>query len=232
MPYLGDYLGQLVAEIALARFQGDVESLRLAELYASHPLLKHMPVPRMRIPEMTLDLPVLIEATETPPAGQSPRGGFAPKPLRERFEEVLGQHLAASDIVLNAADRRALRPILDQKLSSVTGVDDTAVNVFPLADALVTSADNYIKERAADLGRPDLELSPAVLASLKQQTRLEFLKLRTGPPRVSVLVTETELRDRGNENNVIRMRLTIGEDAVQWTNVDVGGAEENRLLPE
>ena len=32
MPYLGDYLGQLMAEIAIARMHADLETVRLAEM--------------------------------------------------------------------------------------------------------------------------------------------------------------------------------------------------------
>lgn len=64
MPYLGDYLGHLLSEIATARVQADLETVRMAELYASHPLLKHLPVPRFRLPNLTLDVPVLIQDVE------------------------------------------------------------------------------------------------------------------------------------------------------------------------
>ncbi len=43
MPNLGDYLGQLLSEITLARMHADLESIRIAELYAAHPLLRTFP---------------------------------------------------------------------------------------------------------------------------------------------------------------------------------------------
>ena len=60
MPYLGDYLGHLLSEITNARVQADLESVRVADLYASHPLLKHMAVPRFRLPTITIDAPVVM----------------------------------------------------------------------------------------------------------------------------------------------------------------------------
>ena len=86
MPYLGDYLGQLLSEIAIARMQADLETVRLAELYAAHPLLRTLPVPHLRLPEVALEIPVLIEASEEPRAGESARGGATLADMRLRFD--------------------------------------------------------------------------------------------------------------------------------------------------
>ena len=64
MPYLGDYVGHLLSEITIARVQADLEAVRMAELYANHPLLKHLPVPHFRLPTMTLDVPVVVSGME------------------------------------------------------------------------------------------------------------------------------------------------------------------------
>ena len=89
MPYLGDFLGQLMSEIALARMQSDLETVRLAELYAEHPLLRTLPVPHLRLPNVDLEVPVLIQASEPPRADESPRGGVKVSELRRRFDAVL-----------------------------------------------------------------------------------------------------------------------------------------------
>src|SRR5438132_458461 len=70
MPALGEYLGTLLAEITSARLQADLEAARIAQLYASHPLLQHMPVPRFRLPSVSLDLPVAVEKIDPPPPVQ------------------------------------------------------------------------------------------------------------------------------------------------------------------
>lgn len=89
MPYLGDYLGQLMAEIAIARMHADLETVRLAEIYAAHPLLRTMSVPRLRLPEVDLELPVLIEQVEETRAGGPARGGVTLGEIRRKFDDVL-----------------------------------------------------------------------------------------------------------------------------------------------
>ena len=86
MPYLGDYLGQLLAEISLARLQADLETVMLAELYAAHSILRTMPVPHMRLPEVELDIPVLISDSEQPRADASTRGGATLADLGRKFD--------------------------------------------------------------------------------------------------------------------------------------------------
>ena len=84
MPYLGDFLGHLLSEITMARVQADLEAVRVAELYAGHPLLKTLPVPHFRLPTLTLDVPVAVKSIDEVQPGASPRGGVALPRLRVR----------------------------------------------------------------------------------------------------------------------------------------------------
>ena len=73
MTYLGDYLGQLMAEVTKARVSADIEAVRIAEMYAEHPLLRNMPIPRFRLPSVEIDVPVLIDRISGTQAGESPK---------------------------------------------------------------------------------------------------------------------------------------------------------------
>ncbi len=63
---LGDYLGHLLSSVTKARMQADLETIRIAEQYQSHPLLKHFPVPRVRLPQVELNIPVIMVGTLSP----------------------------------------------------------------------------------------------------------------------------------------------------------------------
>lgn len=65
MTQLDDLLGSLLSQIGEARLQADEASLELARKYAESDLLKHLPVPRVKIPTIEISLPVLIEQTDT-----------------------------------------------------------------------------------------------------------------------------------------------------------------------
>jgi len=62
MSELSETLGHLLCEITRARMAADRESVRIARQYAEDDggLLRHFPVPRMRMPQLELTLPVLV----------------------------------------------------------------------------------------------------------------------------------------------------------------------------
>ncbi|MBC2724592.1 MAG: hypothetical protein HGJ97_18370, partial [Desulfosporosinus sp.] len=66
MPYLGDYLGYLITEITNARAQADYEAVNIAERYARDPYLKYLPVPRFKIPTLSIDVPLVINNIQEP----------------------------------------------------------------------------------------------------------------------------------------------------------------------
>lgn len=121
MPYLGDYIGHLLSEITMARVQADLEAVRLAEMYASHPLLRHMPVPHFRLPTLTLNVPVVIKDMEEAKPGDSPRGDVSLPAVRERFAKLLDLHLERAGIRLSGLERSTLDQALAELTSTLPG---------------------------------------------------------------------------------------------------------------
>jgi hypothetical protein len=232
MTYLGDYLGHLLSEIAIARMHGDLETVRIAELYAAHPLLRSMPVPHVRVPAIDLEIPVLISGVDEPRTGDSPRGSAALQALRARFDEVLDAHLARTGITLNTADRAKLTATLDGRLSLHRMPAAVAVGVHRLADDLSATASKVIAELGS-AARPGAAGDAATGdAELKEATRVALLDVPTGPPRVRVLVTSSEIRDAATDNNLTKLRLTISEQGVEWTTIETEGRRRDQLVPE
>lgn len=57
---LSDYVGFIFSEIVRARSVSDAESKRIALIYKDDEILKNFSVPRFKIPEMDLTIPVLV----------------------------------------------------------------------------------------------------------------------------------------------------------------------------
>jgi hypothetical protein len=57
---LSEYVGFIFQEITRARVLADNESKRIAEAYAKDEIMQHFSVPRFKIPEMELTIPVTI----------------------------------------------------------------------------------------------------------------------------------------------------------------------------
>jgi hypothetical protein len=58
---LAEYTSHLFQEVVRARQLSDLHSKSVAEAYALDEVLRHFPVPRFRIPKVTLTIPVVIE---------------------------------------------------------------------------------------------------------------------------------------------------------------------------
>jgi hypothetical protein len=64
MAALKEYLGNIVAGITEARVFSDMESVKVAEAYAKHDLLQHFSIPRMRIQDVELTIPIALESAQ------------------------------------------------------------------------------------------------------------------------------------------------------------------------
>lgn len=232
MTYLGDYLGHLLSEIAIARMQGDRETVRIAELYAAHPLLRSMPVPHVRVPTINLEIPVLVSGIDEPRTGGLPTGTAALKALRARFDEVLDAHLTRTGIVLNPVDRANLTATLDRRESLHRMPAEIAVGVHRFADDLSATASKALAELEAAT-RPGVAGDAATSdAELKEAARVALLDVSIGPPRVRVFVTSSEIREAATADNLTKLRLTISEQGVEWTTIETESGRRDQLVPE
>ncbi|HYD52984.1 MAG TPA: hypothetical protein VEA99_10165 [Gemmatimonadaceae bacterium] len=232
MSNLGDYLGLLLSEIAMARMQADLETVRIAELYASHPLLRRMPVPHIRLPDVDLDIPLLIKEAQPPREGESPRGGVPAATLRKRFEQVLQAELVRSGVKLSPTALRKLQAALDARERSGMEPPELAVGVHRAADDFTTTALDVIKKVTVT---PRGEATPATAIDesvLRDDVRTAFLQLRPQPPRLDVIVTSAEIREGATADNLARIRLKVTEQGVEWASIQSNGSQRDILVPE
>jgi len=229
MPNLGDYIGQLLSEITIARMHADLETIRVAELYATHPLLRYMPAPRFRLPDVHIDAPVVIKEMDEPRAGELPRGAPSLADMRKAFDKVLKKRLSEERIRLKPAQREKLKSTLDKKMDSLAQPAEIAVDVIRVADELSNAASVTLAESD---GPVEASLRPKFEKTVKEAARLELLKLRKPPSRLNVLVTTTDIREAGPSENITRLQLKITEEAVEWTSIESDGIEKDRLVPE
>jgi len=232
MTNLGDYLGHLLSEVTIARMQADIEAVRIGELYASHPLLRHWPVPRFRLPEVEFDVPVLIDEVADAPSGGSPRGGADPDELRRVYDDVLTGFLARERIATDGSELERLRNALDAaSASALSRPAELTVDVLGLADELTRTT-------FAELGplQPTGPIASDRLASLKSDlrdsARLALLRARRPPPRVGVVATTARIRDARPGEVVTRLRFKINEEGVEWASTGDEGDGPERLVPE
>lgn len=227
MPNLGDYLGNLIAEVTIARMQADIEAVRVAELYSNHPLLRNMPIPHFRLPAVELDVPVVIQNLQKPDSKTATRGTPSLAETRVVFEKVLKKTLNEEKVRLTSKQNRDLKKSLDRKVLSLTQPREVAVDVNRAAKEFSSVVTKTLSaSRLNDKTKAELEQKITELA------RVEFLNLRKQPSRLQVLVNTTDIREAGPTENITRLHLKITEEAFEWTSIDSDGKKEDRLVLE
>ncbi len=229
MPELGAYVGQLLSEITVAKMQADLESVRIAELYASHPLLRNMPVPHFRMPTIEADVPVVIKQVSDQPPGELPRGAPPLEEMRTAFDKVLETQLKAEGIRLDTKQKGELRAILDKTVLSLAQPAEVAIDVKRVADELsVTAAGSLAREGGPIDPARRLKLEEALQAA----ARVNLIALRKPPVRMQVLATTAEVREAGPSEVITRFHLKITEDAFEWTTIESESGKQDRLVVE
>jgi hypothetical protein len=225
MAYLGDFLGQLVTEVTRARMQADLEAVRVAELYASHHLLRHMPIPHFRLPDVELDVPVVLQDLDGDPSDAQPRPSAAA--VTKAFQGALSSVLKEHGVTLSAAQKKSVLAAVEKGLPALMGPAEVAADLLAVADGAARVAVSSMSGTRGPLQR---EKRAAVEKSLRDAARAGFLKLHGTPPRLRASVKTMDVREAGAGEVVTRFRLKITEEAVEWTSIDDDGETPNRLV--
>lgn len=212
MIYLGDYLGHILSEVTRARAQADGEAARLAELYAEHSLLRHFPVPRVRVQETNLDIPVVVLGAEAASDSAGPSGGATPSTVRSVFDAVVSKHVGTLDLPPQALDR--LRVVLNREYNLLQKRSPMGLDASGLATRLTRVLGEELTQVGADPARKK-ELLPKILRDTKE----ELLLKATAPTRIRVGVRSSEIREAGSES-VMRLSIKVVEEAVEWSVLD------------
>ncbi len=226
MPKLGDYIGHLLSEITIARMHADIEAVRVAELYSDHPLLRNMPVPRFRMPDVEIDVPVVVKELEEPPNGESPHSVQSIAEMRKVFDKVITSVLAKERIVLTAANQKRLKTVLDQRVVALTRPSETAIDMNRVSHDFSNNAVKTLRRVIKPEKHAEFE------ERLKDTLRVEFIKIRKQPTRLNVLAATAEIREAGPNEIITRLRLKISEEAFEWTTVESDEGKDERLVIE
>ncbi len=226
MPKLGDYLGHLLSEITIARMQADLEAVRVAELYAGHPLLRNMPVPRFRMPDVEIDVPIVVKDLEEPSDGDTPQRNPSIEEIRKLFDKVLTSTLAKGNIKLNAAAQKKLNATLDKRVIALTRPTEIAIDMNRVSQDFSINAVKAVGEAIKPEKRAEFE------ETLKDSVRVELIKIRKPPTRLNVLVTSAEIREAGPSEVVTHLRLKISEESFEWTTIESDEGKNDRLVIE
>ena len=231
MPNLGDFLGQLISELLIARAQADLESLRIAEAYKSDSLLKHFSIPRFRLPTVTLDVPVAIKEVSPITEDKKPGGvviysdEIAKNILKDvivQFDNLRVKHI---DTEITKMEKE-VKIYLSQTLS-----DTQAHKIQDIADQI---ADTLAKGLVAQPEILTKKTSEGILLKkrITDVIKKHLIQHTTMPPRLGIIVNTKELIEIGRDDLFIRLNLSFTESGVEWTVIESDDKLEDKLIPE
>lgn len=207
---LGETLGHILCEITRARMAADLEAVRIAKSYAEDPdgLLRHFPVPRMRMPTIEMTLPVII--------AQIPEGYVASVStdmLASSLGENLSSALKAESIHVNTAEiRKIIRsdPNLNRGLVS----DSLAQKLTDeLIDHTRTNAIQAIgKEAGETVG--STERFRKISAIIRAQVKRTLDALPQRAAGIAIDARTQQVREMGAAGQCLNLKLSIQEDGL------------------
>jgi hypothetical protein len=228
MPSLGEFLGALLADAAQARIRADVETIRFAEIYNQDPHLRHLPVPRFRLPEITVDVPLLILDISGTTA--SPQGLPFEEPSSTELRSVVRAGLRAAGVrVPRAASSKVPGDVINRAREffgsgsprllnpKVVSSDIAGMVVDAVNDAMETELPADQIERL----RGGAAAAATALLMTKQRLSLAW----------QVAVTAAEVKAQEYNDSVVRLRLTLSEDGYEVISQS-GDGTAFRLTPE
>lgn len=219
MPKLGEFIGALLSDAAQARVRADLEVLKIAEAYSAHDLLKHLPVPRFRLPDITVDVPVLVSALEGVPKGGD---RLFDQPTRDELTKLMRVALTESEIslVATAQDKVSAAVLQRAKLLFETG-PQLLLSPSKVSGDLAAVAAHEVKAGLKDHDREAEKVRKFEVATKASLHALLLAKL-VQSPSLQVIVASADIKSHGNPDSIVRVRLTITEDAYEVINRDEG----------
>jgi hypothetical protein len=207
MPEFSDFLGHILEEITRARAQADYAAITVAKMYSSDTdgLLKHFPVPRMRLPNIEITAPVIIV-------------------------DVPDGHVDTTDPnVLKQSAAADIRKILTQQKINISTADIT--KIINADDSLSKgyindSSANNLSQKIGDQintkntkSRITQDTHDQVVSLIREQLVKTFTALPRRPLGIQINATTSAVKEfsqsAGQSANVVYFKMTIAEDAME-----------------
>jgi hypothetical protein len=231
---LNEYLGSIVASFTNAKIMSDLQTVKVAEEYAKHDYLKHFSIPRMRIDDVEMTIPIALEeiaATTKPPIinfDNAKINALVYGTLMEKFG-ILKITREASKMVQAEIAKQVL--VLEKQIKLAN--NHAPVKIFSKEIVLffMKIIEKYgllDKETLAKINSESiiLDLINALTKEIEIKTENEALA------NLNIIVEANKLRELKAET-LIYIKLKISENGMEWSRSENGKGEiESKLLPE
>ncbi|TAN62746.1 amidase [bacterium] len=225
MADLGDLLGALMTGFIRARRMADEQTAALAEYYKDNPLLEGLSVPRIRIPELTIDMPMLIENHVEGESGEMEY----PAKIADAVATQLKTTLSKNNIKINPAFHKKFLEAVTSQLESAkqTGVpimkETVARSVQSAFSSTLTKTNTTLTATAKEVIAKDLRAKVSTVSFAKK------------PVTSSIVanIKTADVKEQASNTSVVRLKITLKEEGLEWaTQSSESGGVVRTLQPE
>jgi len=225
MADLGDLLGSLMSGLIRARRMADEQTAALAEYYKDNPLLEGLSVPRIRIPELTIDMPMLIENHVE---GQGGEMEDLTK-IADAAEAQLKTTLSKNNIKITPTFHKKFLEEIKNQLALVkqTGAPIMKETVARTVQGAFAVA---LTKTKTTLTASDKE---AIARDLR--ARVSTVSIAKEPVASSIVanIKTADVKERASNTSVVRLKITLKEEGLEWaTQSSESGGVVRTLQPE
>lgn len=238
MADLSEFLGNLVSSISESRVNSDLQSVRIAQQYAKDNLLQHFAVPRMRIENVELTIPIAIDEFETKNVNSTL------EPINNAtFSSITYQQILKS-IAVDKLPSDISRE-LKSKISDYIKLLEAQINVNQIENSLmnysksiteivISKVFEIYKAQNKKINKEQLNLIKNDLEKKLQENLKDEIKIKstTTSNFSNVIVESSKLREIKSEN-IIMIKMNISEQGMEWIKMeDKNGEVVSKLMPE
>jgi hypothetical protein len=225
MSDLGDLMGSLMSGLIRARRVADEQTAVLAEYYKSNPLLEGLSVPRIRVPELTIDMPMLIDdlvGGETGVMEDSTK-------IAAETELQLKSTLSKNNIKVDPTFQKTFT---DEVKNQLTLVKQSGAPV--MKETVARSVQAAFTDALAKTKTP-LTASEKETIVKDLRTKVTTISIAKEPVAASIIanIKTADVKERSSIANVVRLKITLKEEGLEWaTQANESGGVIRTLQPE
>jgi len=225
MADLGELVGSLMSGLIRARRMADEQTAALAEYYKSVPLLEGLSVPRIRIPELTIDMPFLIENSLEGETGEMADPAKIASALDRQLQSTLTRH----NVKPNPIFRKTFTEEVNSRLALLKQtrapiMEETIVRCVQAAfTATLGKTKTRLTAEHKEVIAKDLRTTASDIGIAKESI----------PPRIAANIKTADVKEQTSSTSVVRLKITLKEEGLEWgTEASESGGVKRTLQPE
>lgn len=232
MSELSNVLGTLMVSLVHARRMADEETAAVAEYYKDHPLLEGMSLPRVRVPELTIDLPITLDEHELESEAKLNNPTTIQKAIIEQLKESMSEEgVDDSDDEFSKAFSQETKRVLERingRHKSLGGKVSREEVVRAVDDSLRRS----LKKSSLDRSLPS-DKKDNIIKAMRHKVSDISLKSPSRPQNFKASAITSAVKEKATSESAVRLRITLREEGLEWaTGQNSDGSIRSQLQPE